>query len=88
MRRWTGLLSALSLLAVVAGGCHHTAGVCDCDTGHHAYHPGMDGLGYPVDGHSAAKMMPQASTSTSVQPGVIPHDVVSTPAQPMPKIAE
>ena len=30
MRLWSGLLAALSLLAIVGVGCHHTAGVCDC----------------------------------------------------------
>ena len=31
MRRFSGLLTTFSLLAVMAAGCHHTAGVCDCD---------------------------------------------------------
>ena len=34
MRRWSGLLTTFSLLALAAMGCHHTAGVCDCDPWH------------------------------------------------------
>jgi hypothetical protein len=32
MRRWLGVVSA-ALFALSVTGCHHTAGVCDCDPG-------------------------------------------------------
>jgi hypothetical protein len=33
MRRWLGVMAGCALLALSATGCHHTAGVCDCDPG-------------------------------------------------------
>ena len=34
MRRWSTLLAAFSLLAMMSGCCDHVAGVCDCDPWH------------------------------------------------------
>lgn len=59
MRRWSGLLAALSLLAVVGVGCHHTAGVCDCcNCGGNA---GLDGP--PVGVVASGSVMPHAPIS-------------------------
>lgn len=59
MRRWLGRLAACVLAAVPAAGCHHTAGVCDCDHSCHtsccyglgAYHGAM--APYHRHGHHA-----------------------------------
>jgi hypothetical protein len=69
-------------MALMALGCCHTAGVCDCDLGHHDYHPGVDPYvaagGHPATGQSAPRLMPQA-TSSSVD-GIRIPETVSTPS--------
>ena len=58
MRRWTGFLAGLSLLALV--GCNHIAGICDCCNGC----CGMGPVGpVPVGAAPAAPVMPPASVS-------------------------
>ncbi len=74
MRRWSGLLTACGLALVAAAGCHHTAGVCDCDPWHcHApLPPGHHDHGIAhgvVDGH-AVGAVPGAFPTT---PGVGPQ---------------
>jgi len=69
MRRWTGFLAGLSLLALVGVGCwQHTAGICDCCNGT----CGLGPVG-PVD-HVGA-------VPAGVAPGapVMPHAPVSYP---------
>lgn len=93
MRRWTGFLAALSLLAAVATGCHHTAGVCDCDLGCHDYHPGVDAYPPVAGGPPSQDIMPPAPVSYHPETlsgpahsyGGMAHDVLPPP---MSKISE
>ncbi len=65
MRRWSILLTAFSLLAMVSVGCwEHTAGVCDVDPWHD--HPVLP------DGHGVAHSyadVPHAGGAADLLPG-------------------
>jgi hypothetical protein len=59
MRRWTGFLAGLGLLALLNVGCHHIAGICDCDSGCCGGHPDVGAV--PVGASpAAAPVMPHA----------------------------
>jgi hypothetical protein len=83
MKLWSGLLTALGLLALVGTGCHHTAGVCDCDPWK-CTQPLPDAHGMvlaPAVGHGVVTQYP-------VVPGV--GQVYSNPAPtvaPQPRLA-
>jgi hypothetical protein len=91
MRRWSTLLAAFSLLAIMSTGCwEHTAGVCDCDPWHD-HHPFPDSHGVQ---HSYADV-PQGAAAAAgmVAPGTVTPtngnngSPVTTP-QSMPPVEE
>jgi hypothetical protein len=70
MRRLILSLSALSLLGMAVG-CTHTAGVCDCDGGHHAVAPVMPGV-VPEPIKAPVKEAPAPKPKTSLESGEPP----------------
>ena len=60
MRRLLGLLAACGLLTLTAAGCHHTAGVCDCDLGHDSCY---GCIGHDSVSVSHAPLVPHASSA-------------------------
>jgi hypothetical protein len=74
MRRFFVTLTALGLLGGLVG-CHHVAGVCDCDVGHNVYGPAYSAHDFesapvahdmPVGGHihAATNNEPPMTTQT------------------------
>jgi hypothetical protein len=92
MRRWSALLTTFSLLAVAAAGCHHTAGVCDCDPWHD-HHPiaeythGVD-HSYAVGPHAAAPGMPVPGNGFVSAPVSVAPPPRPMPSQPMMRAEE
>jgi hypothetical protein len=80
MRRWLGLLAGCALLALGQTGCHHTAGVCDCDPGWcRGYYPGP-GTYHPL--MSTHQVVPEVHTATVPAPRPVS---AGTPTVRMPK---
>jgi hypothetical protein len=90
MRRWSTLLAAFSLLAIMSGCWDHTAGVCDCDPWHDQ-HPFLTNHGVE---HSYADVPHGAAIGAGmIVPGTVAPangdsgSPVTTP-QPMPTVEE
>src|SRR5262249_27243163 len=76
MRRYLFCLTAVGLLAVFLG-CHHTAGVCDCEPDQSCHR--CNGYGHGCGEHGVVPGGTVVAPGTVTTPGAVKPEVIQTP---------